>query len=223
MAQPVGSSQSRKIGREADLSLPHPERRLQPAAAARLRRGDVQRSSRPRETCVVAAPAGTVASRPQVRHAGWAMRELPHTRSCFVCGESNPLGLKLRFHTDGEQVRAMFTPQTEHIGFRAVTHGGLLSTVLDEVMVWACAVRTKRFAYCAEMTVRFLRHASPGVVLTAVGRLVEDRRGRLFQASGELLDPAGRVIATSTGKYLPIPDEEAQGMAEDFIGGSPIL
>ena len=27
------------------------------------------------------------------------MKLLPHTRSCFVCGESNPAGLKLRFET----------------------------------------------------------------------------------------------------------------------------
>ena len=29
------------------------------------------------------------------------MKELPHTHSCFVCGESNPIGLNLRFETDG--------------------------------------------------------------------------------------------------------------------------
>ena len=26
------------------------------------------------------------------------MKELPHTHSCFVCGESNPIGLKLLQH-----------------------------------------------------------------------------------------------------------------------------
>jgi hypothetical protein len=28
--------------------------------------------------------------------------------------------------------------------------------LLDEIMVWACAVQTKRFAFCAELNVRFL-------------------------------------------------------------------
>jgi uncharacterized protein (TIGR00369 family) len=146
------------------------------------------------------------------------MKELPHTRSCFVCGESNAFGLKLRFQDDGATVRTTFTPRAEHIGFKGVTHGGLLATVLDEIMVWACAVRTKRFAFCAEMTVRFLQPASPGVELTAIGRLVENRRGRIFQAGGELTDPSGTIIATATGKYLPLKEGEARGMAEDFVG-----
>lgn len=149
---------------------------------------------------------------------GDVMKELPHTHGCFVCGESNPLGLKLRLHGDGETVQGRFTPRTEHIGFKGVTHGGLLATVLDEVMVWACAVQTRRFAFCAEMSVRFLQPASPGVELTAIGRLTEDRRGRVFQASGELVDSSGAVIATSTGRYLPIKGDAAKGMEEDLVG-----
>jgi len=151
------------------------------------------------------------------------MKELPHTHSCFVCGDSNPLGLKLRFRDDGEAVRTVFTPRPEHAGFKSVTHGGLLTTVLDEIMVWACAVRTKRFAYCAEMTVRFVHPSTPGRPLTAVGRLVENRRGRIFHAAGELLDSNGTVVATSTGKYLPIPEQDVRVMAEDFVGDTTDL
>src|SRR6185436_2207270 len=68
------------------------------------------------------------------------MKELPHTRSCFVCGESNSAGLNLRFETDGRIVQAHFVPRLEHVGFKATVHGGLIATVLDEIMVWACAV-----------------------------------------------------------------------------------
>jgi uncharacterized protein (TIGR00369 family) len=160
----------------------------------------------------------TIAPVRALRHAGEAMKELPHTHSCFVCGESNPLGLKLRFHEDAGTVKTHFTPRAEHVGFKAVAHGGLLATVLDEIMVWACAVTTRRFAYCAEMGVRFLRPAAPGVELTAIGRLEENRRGRIFLASAQLVDPEGILIATSTGKYLPIKDEAAKVMAEDFVG-----
>lgn len=154
---------------------------------------------------------------------GGAMKELPHTRSCFGCGESNRLGLKLRFYDHGTTVQAKYTPGTEHAGFKGVTHGGLLATVLDEVMVWACAVRTKRFAYCAEMTVRFLQPVTPGVELTAIGRLAEDRRGRLFQAHGELVDSSGTVVASSTGKYLPMKDADTRVMKEDFVGDTADL
>ncbi len=90
------------------------------------------------------------------------MRELPHTHSCFVCGDSNAAGLKLRFETDGRIVRTRFTPRPEHIGFQQTIHGGIIATVLDEIMVWACAVPTRRFAYCAELNVRFAYPHAPG-------------------------------------------------------------
>src|SRR6266550_1900862 len=108
------------------------------------------------------------------------MKVLPHTYSCFVCGESNPIGLRLRFETDGRIVQTHFVPRPEHIGFKQTVHGGLIATVLDEIMVWACAVQTKRFAFCAELSVRFLNPVRPGTELMAQGELAKNRRNRIF-------------------------------------------
>ena len=145
------------------------------------------------------------------------MKLLPHTRSCFVCGESNPAGLKLRFETDGRLVQTRFVPRAEHVGFRRTAHGGLTATLLDEIMVWACAVQTKRFAFCAELNVRFLNPVRPGEALVASGELVSNRRGKLFEAKAELRDKAGLVLATASGKYLPIKQAELADMVTDFV------
>jgi uncharacterized protein (TIGR00369 family) len=145
------------------------------------------------------------------------MKELPHTRSCFVCGESNPAGLNLRFETDGRIVRTRFVPREEHVGFKQIVHGGLIATVLDEIMVWACAVQTKRFAFCAELNVRFLNPLKPNEQVTAIAELVADRK-RIFEPKAELRNAAGMVFATATGKYLPIKDVDAAEFAADFVG-----
>src|SRR5258708_39647810 len=114
------------------------------------------------------------------------MRALPHTHGCFVCGESNPIGLKLRFETDGRTVQAPFILSPAHAGFRNVVQGGLIATVLDEVMVWACVVTTRRFAFCAEFSVRFLNPLRPDEEALVCGQLDENRRGRIFLAKAEL-------------------------------------
>lgn len=146
------------------------------------------------------------------------MKVLPHTHSCFVCGESNAIGLKLRFRTDGRVVETRFTPRPEHIGFKGVVHGGIISTLLDEIMVWACAVQTKRFAYCAELTVRFLAPLRPGNEITAHAELTANRRDKIFEAKGELKTAAGETVATATGKYLPVKAVDIAEMARDFVG-----
>ncbi len=145
------------------------------------------------------------------------MKVLPHTRSCFVCGETNPVGLKLRFETDGQLVRAHFIPRGEHIGFKQVVHGGLIATVLDEIMVWACAVRTKRFAFCAELNVRFISPLRPNEAADVTAELVTNRRNKMFDARAEVRGSAGKIVASATGKYLPIKEAELREMATDFV------
>jgi uncharacterized protein (TIGR00369 family) len=144
------------------------------------------------------------------------MLRLPRTKSCFVCGLNNSIGLKLDFETDGKIVRATFTPRPEHIGFKGTVHGGILSTVLDEAMVWACGVQTKRFSYCAELNVRFLQPARPGEELVVIGELVENRRDRLFEARAELRNPQEAVLACARGKYLPVKGDVLAEMLSDF-------
>ena len=151
------------------------------------------------------------------------MMKLPHTKSCFVCGLNNPLGLKLDLETDGQIVSARFTPRPEHVGFRETIHGGLISTVLDEAMVWAIGVRTQRFAYCAELNVRFLQPARPNEELMLVAELVENRRNKLFQAKAELQNPRGAVHAAATGKYLPIKEDNLTEMLSDFAESTESL
>src|SRR5258708_25590378 len=124
------------------------------------------------------------------------MKTLPHTHSCFVCGESNPVGLKLQFETDGRIVQTRFRPGPEHIGFKQTVHGGLIATLLDEIMVWACAVQTKRFAFCAELNVRYLNPVEPGTEVIATGELAANRRNRIFEVKANLRDRTGLVLAT---------------------------
>jgi len=147
------------------------------------------------------------------------MQTLPHTHSCFVCGESNPAGLNMRFETDGRIVRAQFRPQPQHIGFKGVVHGGIIATVLDEIMVWACAVQARRFAFCAEMSVRFLQPLAPGSEAIVTAELVTNRKDRIYEAKGSVLTSAGDAIAEATGKYIPIKSDQLPAMMEELIGG----
>ena len=146
------------------------------------------------------------------------MKELPHTHSCFVCGDANAIGMNLRFETDGHVVKTRFTPRPEHIGFKQVVHGGIIATLLDEIMVWACMAQSKRFAYCAELTLRFLNPLRPGEETIATGELVTNRRDRIFEARADLKDANGKLFATATGKYLPVKQMELADMATDLVG-----
>lgn len=145
------------------------------------------------------------------------MIRLPHTRGCFVCGLHNESGLRLDFETDGEIAITRYIPKPEHCGFRNTLHGGITATILDEVMVWGCGVKTRRFAYCAELNVRYIKPAMAGTIIIATGRLVENRKGRIFVAEGELRTESGELIATGTAKYIPLRDDSQALLLADFV------
>jgi uncharacterized protein (TIGR00369 family) len=145
------------------------------------------------------------------------VQPLPYTKSCFGCGHDNPIGLRLRLHTDGTKVQTEFTPRPDYAGFKGVIHGGISSVLLDEVMAWACAVATGRFAYCAELSVRFVRPLHPRETVTAHGELTSNKR-RVFEARAEILHPTHGLMAAATGKYLPIPEADREIFMQDFAG-----
>lgn len=141
---------------------------------------------------------------------------LPYTKSCFVCGAQNPLGLRLRFRVNGDSVEADWTPLPNHVGFRGVIHGGISATVLDEIMVWAASVPKKRFYFAVELTVRYSKPVVVGRPLLLVGRIAHDR-GRVIETTGELRDADSKVYAKAMAKYMPVPAEQVGAMCEDFI------
>jgi acyl-coenzyme A thioesterase PaaI-like protein len=135
--------------------------------------------------------------------------ELPHTAGCLVCGPSNPKGLRLQLFVDPETgiVRTRFVTGIDHIGFEGVAHGGVIATVMDEVMVWAASWAGKRFCLCGEMTVRFRQRVEVDQPLICTAR-VESVRSKLISTAGEAADESGRVVATASGKYVPLPEEQ---------------
>ena len=151
------------------------------------------------------------------------METLPHTHSCFVCGDANPVGLQLRFVKDGAVVRTRFTPATGHAGFRGIVHGGILSTVLDEIMVWACAVNSGHFGFCVELNVRFHQPSVPGEELAVSAELVSNHRNRLFAAKAEVRNPDGKLLASSTGKYMALRKVDEAALLDDFVGSPAVI
>lgn len=141
---------------------------------------------------------------------------LPYTKNCFVCGAHNRHGLGLRFRQVGDEVHADFTPAAQHAGYHDIVHGGIVSTVLDEAMFWAAAVKSQRFCLAAELNVRFLKKVGIGQPCLIVAKLNADR-GRLWESVAELRDAAGIVLARATCKQVPMSPAAMKHAAVDFL------
>jgi acyl-coenzyme A thioesterase PaaI-like protein len=138
---------------------------------------------------------------------------------CFGCGRLNPWGLKLSFYEGPEESElwAPWTPVREHEGYDGIAHGGIITTVLDEVMAWT-AYRRQIWAVTGRIAVSFRRPVEIGVPTRAIGRIVADR-GRILELAGELRrESDGALLAEATGTFVRVPEEKAQGWQRRYVG-----
>ena len=128
------------------------------------------------------------------------MREVIKYAGCFVCGDRNEQGLKARFYFDGKKATTSVKADRRHEGYRDIYHGGLISTLLDEVMIKAVLAEGS-YTVTAELTIRFLHPVRIGEELTFEGWIV-DRKRRVVFTEGKATDSNGRLCATATAKYI---------------------
>jgi uncharacterized protein (TIGR00369 family) len=132
------------------------------------------------------------------------MRDFTNDQHCFVCGQHNAAGLRLSFREDasggGVVAEVVFPAHLQ--GWQGVVHGGLLATVLDEIMVQAA---TAKGIHCvtAEITVKYREPAATGEPYTIVGKVLE-ARGKLVMAESSLRDASGKVRAQASGKLFKL-------------------
>lgn len=141
---------------------------------------------------------------------------LPWSRSCFVCGEENEQGMRARSYLVKDWIELPFVAPKTFAGWRTVIHGGLVATVLDEVMTWAAIVGSRKPCFAAEFNIRMLRPLSPGTECMARGRMTQARK-RLFYTEGVLTDREEEVYARSEGRYMIVPKEKMAEFRHDFI------
>jgi acyl-coenzyme A thioesterase PaaI-like protein len=133
--------------------------------------------------------------------------DFPQFPDCFVCGSDNPKGLRMSFRKDGDGVVAPFTPDAMHCGFSGIVHGGIIASLLDEALVWACWIRTGRFGVTGKFSIRYLESLPAGTLCLVRGRLVQDRR-KLWDVESWLEGATGEVFARAEGVMVPLKDSE---------------
>jgi uncharacterized protein (TIGR00369 family) len=136
---------------------------------------------------------------------------------CFACGDINPIGMRLHIELGDGWAQTSWEPGPDFVGWEDKVHGGLLATLLDEVMAWAPSSYDS-WAVTAEMHVRYRSPANPGERLTARGWVTERRR-RIYHVSGEVRGGDGRVVAAATGRFLGATPSEKRQLKERY--GTP--
>jgi uncharacterized protein (TIGR00369 family) len=126
------------------------------------------------------------------------------TNGCFVCGGANAHGLQLTFEQDDEaqRIRGRFHIGAQYQGASGYLHGGMIATLLDEVMA-----KVSRFAQehavTADLTVEYRKPVPVGDELIVEG-WETGRNGRMRLREGEIRTRLGVVLARGRAKFVVV-------------------
>lgn len=143
--------------------------------------------------------------------------------NCFGCAPGNSSGLALDMHRLEDGLVSTFRLPRRFESYPGVIHGGIVSTVLDEVMGNVIAVLDEKLCFTMSLRVKFLAPLHTDELYRCIGKIVRrpETNDDLYKMDGEI-HPAGKdeALAVASGTYKWITASQAatemSGMPRDI-------
>jgi uncharacterized protein (TIGR00369 family) len=130
--------------------------------------------------------------------------------NCFGCAPVNNQGLQLDFYEDGEYIISEWEPQSHFQGYGNVLHGGIQTTLMDEIASWVVYVKAKTGGVTANLDVKFKKtvYVNKGKIKIRAKLLNTDKRFAYIFA--ELMDHEGKICSEANLRYFIFPEKYAK-------------
>ncbi len=140
---------------------------------------------------------------------------------CFGCGPANAAGLHLEFLLAGDgSVVCRTTVPDRFEGHPGYLHGGVIATLLDEIM--SKSVRARGLtAMTRHMEIDYLRPVPSGAPIRLEGRLAGSE-GSKHWSQARILDAKGHVLAEGRGLFIEVRSRVFEKSAPCGQRGEPV-
>lgn len=140
---------------------------------------------------------------------------------CFACGTENPIGLNMQFYHMDDMVCSDITLKKNHEGWENMAHGGIISTLLDEVMSWTVLYFKRTFLVTRKMDMKYIKPVPLGVPLTARGKILDEAGAPKIIIRGEIVDDQKKLLVRSRGEFVMLAENQlssvSKGMKQEMI------
>ena len=132
--------------------------------------------------------------------------------NCFGCCPANPIGLHLEFYEDGEYIISHWRPKQNYQGWVDTIHGGILSTLIDEVCGWVVTRKMQTSGYTVQLNIKFRRTVSTAEPELTIRAKVAKQARNLVYISAEILNSKGEVCNEGEAVYFLMKEDKAKEM-----------
>lgn len=133
---------------------------------------------------------------------------------CFACGTDNPIGLNMQFYRRGDMICSDIGLERNHEGWEGLAHGGIISTLLDEVMSWTVLYFKRTFLVTRKMDMKYIKPVPLGTLLTARGKILNDDNAATIDIRGEIVDAQKKLLVRSRAQFVMLAEKQLSSVSE---------
>lgn len=129
---------------------------------------------------------------------------------CFGCAPENPTGLHLEFYEDGEDIVAFWEPDGAYQGWLNTLHGGIQSTLMDELAGWVILRKLQTTGMTSQLNVRFMKSISTRDPQLMIRGRIKDRKRNAVFLETEIYNSQKELCSRADVVYFVVSTERAQ-------------
>jgi len=129
---------------------------------------------------------------------------------CFGCCPDNQLGLQMSFYEEGNYIYSEWDPKAHFQGYIKVLHGGIQSTLIDEIASWACYVKLETAGVTSRINIKYKLpvYIDQGKILLKA--IIDSVHRNIAKIKVELLNSNRQLCAEGLVDYYMLPKEKAE-------------
>lgn len=129
--------------------------------------------------------------------------------TCFGCSSKNKHGLQMEFKAGSDSVISELMVPSHLCGWSQLAHGGVLTTILDEVMSWAAMHFLKQLVMTKSMQLTFLKPVYVDKPIVAQGKIREKKGRHEVVMEGTIYNESGIECVHSEAIFAHFPPKLA--------------
>ena len=129
---------------------------------------------------------------------------------CFGCSPENPMGVKMEFYEDGDEIVSFWKPKPEYQGWLDTLHGGIQAVLLDEICAWVIVRKLQTTGVTSKMETRYRKSISTNDTLLEIRASIQDQKRNIILVKATIYNSAKEICTEAVCTYFTFSKEKSQ-------------
>ena len=129
---------------------------------------------------------------------------------CFGCSPENPMGVKMEFYEDGDEIVSFWKPKPEYQGWLDTLHGGIQAVLLDEICAWVIVRKLQTTGVTSKMETRYRKSILTNDTLLVLRASIQEQKRNIILVKATIYNSAKEICTEAVCTYFTFSKEKSQ-------------